>query len=77
MPALAWGTVAAPQLGDEEAEGPYQPKLSKHEKQLMQRARERHQANITTKQVRKGEKRDLLDKCCKCKTEGQRGSIRQ
>ena len=30
---------------------PYQPKLSKHEKQLMQQAHERHQASITSKQV--------------------------
>ncbi|KAA6423269.1 MAG: flagellar associated [Trebouxia sp. A1-2] len=35
----------------QEAGGPYQPKLSKHEKQLMQQAHERHKANITTKQV--------------------------
>jgi len=34
-----------------EAGGLYQPKLSKHEKQLMQQAHERHKANITTKQV--------------------------
>ena len=34
-----------------EDQGPYQPKLSKHEKQLMQRAHERHQASITSKQV--------------------------
>lgn len=48
------GPTASPVGADtlaEEAEGPYQPKLSKHEKQLMQQAHERHQANITTKQV--------------------------
>lgn len=48
------GPTASPVGPDtlvEEAEGPYQPKLSKHEKQLMQQAHERHQANITTKQV--------------------------
>lgn len=30
---------------------PYQPNLSKHERQLMQQAHERHQASITSKQV--------------------------
>lgn len=30
---------------------PYQPNLTKHEKQLMQQAHERHQASITSTQV--------------------------
>lgn len=30
---------------------PYQPNLSKHEKQLLQQAHERHQASITSPQV--------------------------
>ncbi|DBA92223.1 hypothetical protein WJX77_001787 [Trebouxia sp. C0004] len=52
-PAVASPGLNAPDpdaLG-QEAGGLYQPKLSKHEKQLMQQAHERHKANITTKQV--------------------------
>jgi len=52
-PAGAYPGLNAPDpdaLG-QEAGGPYQPKLSKYEKQLLQQAHERHKANITTKQV--------------------------
>ena len=47
----ALAAMDAPGSQDQEPQGPYQPHLSKHEKQLMQKAHERHQANITTKQV--------------------------
>ena len=50
VPALPASSLGLDASG-EEAAGPYQRKLSKHEKQLMQQAHERHQANITTKQV--------------------------
>ena len=56
--APAPGAAAAPEAapvspspeGAEQQE-PYQPKLSKHEKDLMQKAHERHVASITSKQV--------------------------
>ena len=51
MPDLATASVGLNISGDQEPEGPYRPKLSKHEQQLMQQAHQRHQANITTKQV--------------------------
>lgn len=51
VPSLAAGLVGLNASEDQEPEGPYKPKLSKHEQQLMQQAHQRHQANITTKQV--------------------------
>ena len=51
VPNLATVPMGFSASGDQEPEGPYQPKLSKHEQQLMQQAHQRHQANITTKQV--------------------------
>lgn len=48
---LAVPDPATASVGGQEPQGPYRPKLSKHEQQLMQQAHQRHQANITTKQV--------------------------
>lgn len=51
VPNLPTALVGLDASGDQEPEGPYKPKLSKHEQQLMQQAHQRHQDNITTKQV--------------------------
>ena len=48
--ALGLTALAATALQGEVQE-PYQPNLSKHERQLMQQAHERHQASIISKQV--------------------------
>lgn len=51
VPNLTTALAAVDGSQDQGPEGPYQPQLSKHERQLMQQAHERHRANITSKQV--------------------------